>query len=220
MSYGLTLALDGSTYAGSAAVIRDMTVLASRELSDAAMPGKDGREENFLPMVAACLADADVGVLEVDRVVCGSGPGSFTSLRIAASIAKGIAVGAGRPLFAVPSLMLIVADVKPGRYLATLGAMRGEVFAGQFEVTAEGRVEELSAVAILGESAVAAEAERLGAKALAGVMPHARAVSRMLPTVLATGEVDIATWEPTYGRLAEAQVRWEALHGRPLTAAG
>jgi len=28
--------------------------------------------------------------------------------------------------------------------------------------------------------------------------------------------VDLASWEPDYGRLAEAQVRWEAAHGRPL----
>ena len=28
--------------------------------------------------------------------------------------------------------------------------------------------------------------------------------------------VDLASWEPAYGRLAEAQVKWEAAHGRPL----
>jgi tRNA threonylcarbamoyladenosine biosynthesis protein TsaB len=33
-----------------------------------------------------------------------------------------------------------------------------------------------------------------------------------------SGPVDLAGWEPDYGRLAEAQVRWEAVHGRPLTA--
>ena len=32
------------------------------------------------------------------------------------------------------------------------------------------------------------------------------------------GPVDLALWEPEYGRLAEAQVRWEAEHGRPLAA--
>jgi tRNA threonylcarbamoyladenosine biosynthesis protein TsaB len=31
-------------------------------------------------------------------------------------------------------------------------------------------------------------------------------------------EVALATWEPAYGRLAEAQVKWEAAHGRPLAA--
>jgi tRNA threonylcarbamoyladenosine biosynthesis protein TsaB len=29
-------------------------------------------------------------------------------------------------------------------------------------------------------------------------------------------EADLATWEPAYGRLAEAQVKWEAAHGRAL----
>jgi tRNA threonylcarbamoyladenosine biosynthesis protein TsaB len=33
---------------------------------------------------------------------------------------------------------------------------------------------------------------------------------------LAAGPVPLATWEPDYGRLAEAQVQWEQRHGRPL----
>jgi tRNA threonylcarbamoyladenosine biosynthesis protein TsaB len=33
------------------------------------------------------------------------------------------------------------------------------------------------------------------------------------------GPVDLASWEPDYGRLAEAQVRWERAHGRPLPRA-
>jgi tRNA threonylcarbamoyladenosine biosynthesis protein TsaB len=38
----------------------------------------------------------------------------------------------------------------------------------------------------------------------------------MLDAVLAAGPVDLATWEPAYGRLAEAQVKWEREHGRAL----
>jgi tRNA threonylcarbamoyladenosine biosynthesis protein TsaB len=30
------------------------------------------------------------------------------------------------------------------------------------------------------------------------------------------GPADIASWEPLYGRMAEAQVKWEAAHGRGL----
>ncbi len=41
---------------------------------------------------------------------------------------------------------------------------------------------------------------------------------------LAEGEllqpVDLASWEPEYGRLAEAQVKWEAAHGRALGGVG
>jgi tRNA threonylcarbamoyladenosine biosynthesis protein TsaB len=42
--------------------------------------------------------------------------------------------------------------------------------------------------------------------------PHARAVALMAEPAA----VDLATWEPAYGRLAEAQVKWEAAHGRAL----
>jgi len=34
--------------------------------------------------------------------------------------------------------------------------------------------------------------------------------------VVSMGAVAIETWEPDYGRLAEAQVRWELKHGKAL----
>jgi|SRR5688500_3783542 len=225
MSYGVTLALDGSTYEGSVAVLRDSIVLAERALEASATPGRGGRDELFLPMVAECLAEAGAQVTGLDRIVCGGGPGSFTSLRIAASIAKGLAVGAGCPLFAVSSLLLIVArdSVKPGRYLAILPAMRGESFAALFEVGASGIIE-LAPPALVADSDLPAEARRLDAiltgPAADGRTPHARGVATVLPFLVAAGECDVQTWEPTYGRLAEAQVKWEQAHGRPLTAAG
>jgi tRNA threonylcarbamoyladenosine biosynthesis protein TsaB len=47
--------------------------------------------------------------------------------------------------------------------------------------------------------------------------PHARGAAVLLDEILAHGRVSLDTWEPDYGRLAEAQVKWEAAHGRPLT---
>src|SRR5918912_3862706 len=108
----LTLALDASTYVGSVAVLRGAELLAERE---AAMRGE--HEERLLPAVDGALRAAGVVPTSLHRVVCGAGPGSFTSLRIAASIAKGIAVGCGLPLLAVSSLMLAAASIaRPGRY--------------------------------------------------------------------------------------------------------
>jgi hypothetical protein len=48
--------------------------------------------------------------------------------------------------------------------------------------------------------------------------PHARGVAPLLAAIIEAGPVDLASWEPDYGRLAEAHVRWEAAHGRPLRA--
>jgi len=226
MSDVLTLALDGSTYAGSAAVIRGREVLSAAALPSVEKPGRGGREEHFMPMVAECMMEAGVRANQLARVVCGAGPGSFTSLRVAASIAKGLAVGARVKLFAVSSLILIPAgaDASDGRYLAVIPAMRDELFAGLFEISA-GTVRSIESPKIIAEPDAQNEAKRLGAQLIGPVgknpvSPHARGVARVLESVIADGECDIATWEPVYGRLAEAQVRWEAAHGRPLTAAG
>ncbi len=218
MIHGITLALDGSTYSGSVAVIQDGVVLAERELPHGEKPGRSGRVENFIPMVAAALNTAAVQPREIDRVVCGEGPGSFTSLRIAASIAKGIAVGAGCPLFGVSSLALMVADRASGRYLATLPAMRGESFALVVDVIAGGTIDPGDPV-IVADHAVDAYARENGAIRVDG-RPHARAAVPALRSIIAAGPRNIESWEPTYGRLAEAQVKWEAAHGRPLPTAG
>jgi tRNA threonylcarbamoyladenosine biosynthesis protein TsaB len=187
------------------------------------------QEERLMPAVLATLGEAGCSVRDVGRVICGAGPGSFTSLRIAGAIAKGIVMGNGarvEGLFAVSSLALIVGarstTLEPGRWLALLDAMRGERYAALYEVGAAGAVREVERLGLLRESDVAGECERVGARAIGPnemveAAPRARGVTAMLDEILAHGRVPIDTWEPDYGRLAEAQVKWEAAHGRSLT---
>jgi tRNA threonylcarbamoyladenosine biosynthesis protein TsaB len=218
MTTGLTLALDGSTYAGSVALIRGSEVISDRQLPRAVKPGREGREEHFLPMVAECLRDGKAEPRDVARIVCGEGPGSFTSLRVAASIAKGFAVGLGIPLYSVSSLLLIVADadVKDGRWYASLPAMRGELFVGLFDKNGES-IEQLAAASVVAEQRLLDEVDHgHGNLISADVLPHARGVAKLIESILGGDAADVETWEPIYGRLAEAQVKWEALHGRPL----
>ena len=72
-----------------------------------------GREDQLFPAIQELLAEAQLAPPALGAVVCGAGPGSFTSLRIAASLAKGLAHGAGRPLYAVSSLVLAAAVLPP-----------------------------------------------------------------------------------------------------------
>ncbi len=120
----LTLALEAATSTGSVAVIRDGDVLASREVAM-----RSGAEEHLLPAIEDALREAGATVRDLGRVVCGAGPGSFTSLRVSASLAKAIAFAQQLPLLAVPSLALIAADASlaDGSYLAVIGcaARRG-----------------------------------------------------------------------------------------------
>jgi tRNA threonylcarbamoyladenosine biosynthesis protein TsaB len=217
----ITLALDASTYAGSVAVLD-----GSRVLAEDSVAMKGAQQERLMPAVADVLAKAGLAVRDVGRVVCGEGPGSFTSLRIAGGIAKGIASGTGCPLFALPSLALIIAGMperRAGRYLAALDALRGELYVALYEVTASGAVRQLDGARVIAASGVEGAAESAGARlvgpAHGELGPQARGVALLEGWLEERGPVDLAGWEPVYGRLAEAQVRWESAHGRPLPSA-
>jgi tRNA threonylcarbamoyladenosine biosynthesis protein TsaB len=217
----ITLALDASTYRGTVAVLAQDRVLVQ---ASAPMKGRDA--ENLMPAVDRALRDAGSSFRAVGRIVCGAGPGSFTSLRIAASLAKGIAVGRDVPLYAVSSLALIVAgNVSDGprgvrRYLAVLDALRSESYVAEFEHDA-GTVRPVGEMRLIPTEEVSALGGRLDARVVGPDQadhwqPHARGVALLEEHIVREGSVNLAAWEPVYGRLAEAQVKWETAHGRAL----
>lgn len=215
----LVLALDASTYAGSCALVRRGTVISERM---ATMRGE--REERLMPSVVELLRAAGVDVGELQGVACGGSPGSFTSLRIAGSIAKGIAVARGLPLFVAPSPLLVVAGAEPslpeGRYVALLDAMRGDVFGISVRVDARGALRDAGPAWLASRADAVARASREGVRVVGpaespALAPLARGFAQLLADGLAP-QVNVAVWEPDYGRKAEAQVRWEQAHGRAL----
>jgi tRNA threonylcarbamoyladenosine biosynthesis protein TsaB len=225
------LALDASTYAGTVAVVRGCDVVVEREV---AMRGE--REERLMPTVVEALGAAGVTPGGLAGVVCGAGPGSFTSLRIAASIAKGIAQATGTPLYAAPSLALLVGAVHPplapGRYLAALDALRGESYAAVVSIERDARgggmVVGYDYRGVVPTGGLAELAHHGGATLLhgegprdagEGVAPRARGVVALAQLIGEAGPVDLDVWEPDYGRKAEAQVKWEAAPGRALPSA-
>jgi tRNA threonylcarbamoyladenosine biosynthesis protein TsaB len=217
----ITLVLEASTYAGSVALIEDGALRGARSV---AMRGRE--HEALMPAVAALLEEQGIARSLLGRVVCGAGPGSFTSLRIAGAIAKGLALSMGCPLVPVSSLALLVGSLEhpaPGRYLGAIDALRGEHYVALFEVTKTGDVDALGPEGRVPTPSVREHAELLDAMPVgpdqvgAGQRePHARGALRLRPFIESSPAADLARWEPAYGRLAEAQVKWEALHGRPL----
>jgi tRNA threonylcarbamoyladenosine biosynthesis protein TsaB len=222
----LTLALEGATYAASVALLRDSAVVAERQVQPASGRGDGGRGgESLVPLIQSCLAEHRSSAREINRVICGAGPGSFTSLRIAASVAKGIAVAAGAEMYGISSLLLTVAGLpgmpRPGLYLSVLPAMRGESFAELITVRESGEIYSEGGLRVVPVNELKAIAARAGAKLIGpgeelDAGPEARGVARLMAAIVAQGPIDIAAWEPAYGRLAEAQVKWEAAHGRSL----
>jgi tRNA threonylcarbamoyladenosine biosynthesis protein TsaB len=189
------------------------------------------REDALFPAVEQLLRQSGIIAKSLAAVVCGAGPGSFTSLRIGAALAKGLAFAAGCPLFAVSSLTLAAASIaEPGRYVVHADALRGERYAQAVDVTISAdsglaRVTEHGPLVRVAFDALAALAgDRLRLAVVSSPEPalEFRVVTADAASLLrcadwsANGPVSLEAWEPVYGRLAEAQVKWEEVHGLAL----
>lgn len=116
------LALDTATEWCSAALWCDGAVHA-RE----AHAGQR-HSELILPMVDTLLRVANVELSGLDGIAFGSGPGSFTGLRIACGVAQGMAYGAGLKLAPVSTLEALAQASGAPRVIAALDARMGEIY--------------------------------------------------------------------------------------------
>lgn len=99
------LALDTSSVACSVALQSDELMIERHE--------EQPREHTrlLLPMIESVLRESGLGLPELDAIVLGNGPGSFIGMRIAASVAQGLAFGAGLNIVPVSSLAAVAAQV-------------------------------------------------------------------------------------------------------------
>lgn len=130
------LALDTATEACSVALLDGSGCIARYE-----EPGR-GHAERILPMVDAVLAEGRVKLADVDGIAVGRGPGAFTGVRIAISIAQGLAFGAGKlvaPISDLAALAQRAIDAEGATHvLACLDARMEEIYWGCFERDAQG----------------------------------------------------------------------------------
>lgn len=193
----------------------------------------------LLPAVRELLGRRARTLDDLTGLVIADGPGSFTGLRVAASVAKALVQARGLPLWTAPSLLVRAAGVATDGALVTAvaDALRGDVYAASYRLDARGvaavlaptvrRPEALAESTpvpdlLVGDAppAVVATLEAWAGRAMirppAGA-PHARRLIELVSRPGGAVRVEpVERWEPVYGRPAEAQVRWESTHGRPL----
>ncbi len=135
------LALDTATECCSAALLVGDGLLA-REAELVR-----GHAERILPMIDELLGEGGVALRELDGIAFGRGPGSFTGVRLAASIAQGLAFGAGIGVVPISDLRALAQRVFDGdsgvsRSLVCNDARMQEVYWGCFERNGDGLARE------------------------------------------------------------------------------
>jgi tRNA threonylcarbamoyladenosine biosynthesis protein TsaB len=227
------LAFDTSTELMSAAVQRGGPGIYEPLQHQAA--GGAQASAALIPAIQNLLQQAGLELRDLDAIVFGRGPGSFTGLRTACSVAQGLAFGAGLPVLGVDTLLAVAEEAREHagatQVVAVLDARMDEVYwasyawkAGAWSRQGDcclGRPEAVLVPGgwVLAGNAFASYAQRLpGAAARIEALPTAAALLRLAPALIAAGQAGPAAHAlPLYIRDKVAQTTEEraALRGAP-----
>ena len=148
----ILIAIETSTENCSAALLRNGNVIERSEFA----PRRHA--ELILPMIESLLHESGLSRRQLDAIAVGRGPGAFTGVRLAISVAQGIALGLDIPVVPISSLAALAQDT-PAQVgepiLATIDARMGEVYAGAFRRNADRLVEPIGAESVSPASMVA-----------------------------------------------------------------
>ena len=148
------LALDTATEACSAALLDGDSVYERHEIA----PRRHA--QLILPMVDGVLAEAGLGLADLDAIAFGRGPGAFTGVRIAAGVTQGLALGAGLPVIPISSLATLAQPAlgNAAVVLAAIDARMGEIYWGICEAGQDGLASLVSEERVTSPDAVQAPA--------------------------------------------------------------
>ncbi len=102
------------------------------------LEGNNNHSEKLIDVLKEFLEKNDLTVDNIDEIYVGKGPGSYTGVRIACTVAKVMAYAKGKKLYSFSSLDLLLSNKlnKPGTYRVVMDARRGNSFAKVVKVNA------------------------------------------------------------------------------------
>ncbi len=231
------LAFDTSTDQMSIAVQR--TVAGKPSIWAFEGAGGSQASSRLIPQIQALLAQAELQIGQLQSIAYGAGPGSFTGLRTACSVAQGLGFAARVPLLPIDSLLAVAEDARSGdepcSVLATLDARMDEIYAGHY-TWAQGRWRTVQAAQLLRAPDIRVPEGGILAGNIANTfagllprdaagqppavqfaLPRATAMLRLAPALLAAGHGVAAEHAlPHYVRDKVAQTTEERMVARAL----
>ena len=201
-------------------------------------PGGAKASTTLIPAVMALLSDAGLALGDLQAIVFGRGPGSFTGLRTACAVAQGLAfganAGAGVPVLPIDTLMAVAEEARLLQPLAEaspcitalLDARMDEMYVQRYATNQGGRgvLTPLGACELMHPEQLLIEANTLYAGNVFDVysdrlppdlkcitcLPTAAALLRLAPQLAASGQcVPAAQALPLYVRDKVAQTTVE-----------
>lgn len=141
------LAFDSSTPTGSVAVLSQGRVLAELTLSVSRT-----HSEHLMPAVEEVVATSGLELRELEALAVGTGPGSYTGIRIGLGTAMGLAYALDLPVVGISTLEAIAMGVwpAPGLIFSLIEARKDEVYCGLFRsLTGSGYLEQVRELEVL-----------------------------------------------------------------------
>ena len=209
----LILALDTSSKIGGVALCRGFEVLGEETW----VLG-NSHTSQVLPAAARLCDRFGCAAGDVRLVATATGPGSFTGLRVGASLGKGFAVSVGAALVGVPTLDAVAYQHRAasGSLVALIDAGRDQVYAGTYRSSARSLTRR-GDFQLLSHAELVAHVAALGSAWVVGEMwPERAAALAALP------KVRVASPSATLRRpahLAELGYMRFLAHGAPDPAA-
>lgn len=225
------LAIDASTEACSVAIKHNDQQFSEYELCP------QSHSLRLLPMVDSVLKQANVKLTDLDGIIFGRGPGSFTGVRIGIGVTQGLAFSAQLSARGVSTLQAMAQqaydDKGERNVIAAIDARMSEVYTCYFEVDSQGIMQPKTQETVLSPELVAQYYQDLTLPAygvgtgwdayteLNSLMSNSVAPDILFPTALAMlkiGQIDFdkhcvdaENAQPTYVR---DTVSWKKLPGR------
>lgn len=126
----ITLAIDSSSKAATAALIKDGALLGEITLND-----KKEHSIILMTLIEDLLNFNKLTINDIDGYVVSKGPGSFTGLRIGMATIKGLSFGSGKPYISISSLDALAYNVVnfDGIICPIMDALRNSVYTALYK---------------------------------------------------------------------------------------